>query len=623
VTAPVVVHRLRLGAGLLFAACLIFWGGEARAAAPVEIQGIRLGDHAGAAAAATRLVVDLSGPVEILVRIAPGQRQIDILLLGSAAAVPFRPGSVGLVRGATVREIGRGATLVSVQTKDPAAIGEIMLLGADDHGVHGAIPGDRPGTANRLVLDLVRAAPRATGGGIFALPWARNPAEATRLANMHGRGLGAAGQRAQADTGQAQLSVEELTKRRDALFEKMISDLTNLDVAFEFAAVSTQLGDYEGAIVAYERLLIINPDLPRVRYELGVLYFALKSYPASQTYLESVLQLADAPPDLQQQANALLQQIAVAKTRNVFLGNVTLGMRYQSDANSAPGSATLRILGNDVRLQGPGTSRSDWNGFANAYFRDTYALDDGDDAPLWESNATLYGTRQILVTSLDLTLVQVTSGIRFHPVSGDGLTIRPHVITGVIGLADNLYSDQYGAGIDFTRPLTAKLTLDGTIDSSHREFHNFGPNTTLRLQTGEDSGIVVRNRYLLAADQTAGFDVGFRHGSAQSIFNVYSSYTVAAMYQLTFAPPLDQLELPWAVVLNGARVWSEYGGPDPSVDPGVTRHDREWRVSATLAVPFTPVLSTFVQLQSSHINSTLPNNAYENVSLLMGVTRSF
>ena len=47
-----------------------------------------------------------------------------------------------------------------------------------------------------------------------------------------------------------------------------------------------------------------------------------------------------------------------------------------------------------MRLQGPGTSRSDWNAFANAYFRDAYTLGDGENAPIWESNATVYGTRR-------------------------------------------------------------------------------------------------------------------------------------------------------------------------------------------------------------------------------------
>ena len=597
--------------------------GAAHALTLSQIQGVRLGDGAGKDAAASRLVIDLSGPTEILLRAAPGGRSFDLLLLGNPvqANLPFRPGTAGLIGGGSVRALGGAGTLVHVETKRPASLGGIQLLGPEDRGVHGGLAGEPASPGSRLVLDLVPARRPDSPGGLVSLPWASNPGRARQL--IAGSALSFDRQYAQAAAPADPAAVAALEKRRDELFQRMISDLTNLDVAFEFAGVSAQLGDYEGAIVAYERLLIINPDLPRVRYELGVLYFALKSYPAAQTYLESVLQQPDASPDLQQQANALLKQISAAKTNNVFLGNFTVGMRYQSDANSAPGSATLRILGSDVRLQGPGTSRSDWNAFANAYVRDTYPLGEGENAPLWESNATLYGTRQILLPNLNLSLLQVTSGVRFHPIAGDPLTIRPHVIGGIIGLDDHLYSDSYGVGIDFTRAITDKLSLDGTIDSSHRDFHNFGTQTTLRKQTGEDSGIAFRNRYQLAADQQVGIDLGFRHGSAQANFNDYWQYTVGAVYQLTLPPPLAIFELPWALVLNGSRIWSEYGGPDPTIDPNITRHDREWRLSATLAVPFSPVLSSFLQLQSSHIDSSLPNNTYENLTVMLGLTRSF
>jgi hypothetical protein len=95
------------------------------------------------------------------------------------------------------------------------------------------------------------------------------------------------------------------------------------------------------------------------------------------------------------------------------------------------------------------------------------------------------------------------------------------------------------------------------------------------------------------------------------------------MYQLTYPAPFDLTPFPWALVLNAARVWSTYGGPDPTIDPNATRNDREWRISATSAVTVTPEVSMFLQVQSSFIKSTLPNNTYDNVSVLLGLTRSF
>jgi hypothetical protein len=59
----------------------------------------------------------------------------------------------------------------------------------------------------------------------------------------------------------------------DAAFQAMLRHPADLDVLFRFATIASRTGDLEGAISALERML--NPDLPRVRLELGVLYYRL------------------------------------------------------------------------------------------------------------------------------------------------------------------------------------------------------------------------------------------------------------------------------------------------------------------------------------------------------------
>ena len=64
----------------------------------------------------------------------------------------------------------------------------------------------------------------------------------------------------------------ELKQQYDAAFQETLSKPADLDVLFRFASLAAQTGDLEGAISALERMLLINPDLPRVRLELGGLY---------------------------------------------------------------------------------------------------------------------------------------------------------------------------------------------------------------------------------------------------------------------------------------------------------------------------------------------------------------
>jgi tetratricopeptide (TPR) repeat protein len=77
--------------------------------------------------------------------------------------------------------------------------------------------------------------------------------------------------------GQAPAAKSDLEQQYDQAFQAMFEDPANLDKAFAYARLAIQMLDFEGAISTLERMLIINADLPRVRMELGVLYYRLRS----------------------------------------------------------------------------------------------------------------------------------------------------------------------------------------------------------------------------------------------------------------------------------------------------------------------------------------------------------
>lgn len=70
------------------------------------------------------------------------------------------------------------------------------------------------------------------------------------------------------------LGPPEIEARRESLLKQMIARPNDLDLAFEYAQLSSQVGDYEGAISTLERMLIYSPNTPRLQLELGVLYTA-------------------------------------------------------------------------------------------------------------------------------------------------------------------------------------------------------------------------------------------------------------------------------------------------------------------------------------------------------------
>ncbi len=98
----------------------------------------------------------------------------------------------------------------------------------------------------------------------------------------------------------------QLQREYDAAFQKMLDDPGNMDALLEYSKVATRTGDYEGAISALERTLLISPDVPQVQIELAVLYYRIKSYSVADAYLQRALQSPALTPELRKAAEQML-----------------------------------------------------------------------------------------------------------------------------------------------------------------------------------------------------------------------------------------------------------------------------------------------------------------------------
>jgi tetratricopeptide (TPR) repeat protein len=149
----------------------------------------------------------------------------------------------------------------------------------------------------------------------------------------------------------------------------MLADPADLDKSFAYAELAIRAGDYEGAIGALERMLIYNPALPRVRLELGVLYFRLGSYAIAKSYLIKAAAGEDVPDVVKKRIAAYLEEIEKRSSRHRFSGALYGGFRYQSNANAGPDGTGVTILGVPATLSDVFTSKNDWNGFLSGAFR--------------------------------------------------------------------------------------------------------------------------------------------------------------------------------------------------------------------------------------------------------------
>ena len=107
------------------------------------------------------------------------------------------------------------------------------------------------------------------------------------------------------------VNIDEVQTRRTSLFQRMLEKPDDLDAAFEYAALSVQVGDLEAAVSTLERMLIFAPGLPRLQLELGVLYYRLSAFETARSYFEAAV----AGPDVPEEVRSKVEQYLVGNRR--------------------------------------------------------------------------------------------------------------------------------------------------------------------------------------------------------------------------------------------------------------------------------------------------------------------
>src|SRR5271166_87318 len=166
-----------------------------------------------------------------------------------------------------------------------------------------------------------------------------------------------------------------LESKKSALFQQMLRNPGDLDATFAYADVSARLGDYEAAVSALDRMLLFNPNLPRVQLEIGALYFRMGSYDLARDYFQRAA-AANPPPAVRERINEYMAQIEKATSRHHLSGYVFLGGQYQSDANVAPGSPLILSPIGPVLLNSQFLKQPSGSVFASGSLLYSYDLED-------------------------------------------------------------------------------------------------------------------------------------------------------------------------------------------------------------------------------------------------------
>jgi tetratricopeptide (TPR) repeat protein len=426
-----------------------------------------------------------------------------------------------------------------------------------------------------------------------------------------------------------------LEAKKEALFQQMLRNPANLDVTFAYADVSARLGDYEAAVSALDRMLLFNPNLPRVELELGALYFRMGSYDLARDYLARAA-AAHPPPAVRARIDEYMALIAKATSRNRLSGYVFLGGQYQSDANVAPGSPLILSPIGPVLLNSQFLKQPSGSVFASGSMLYSYDLEDQRRDSI-DVTAVGYINHYFNsnVSRLDLGLLELTIGPRINFPNGGLLgdiasSVKPYLIGDEVGLGEAQYFAAFGTGLEYDETIWHDMLLKTVFEFRRKSFTNTPDRPLSTGLDGTDKLVSFSATKPIA--ENAQLNLEFDYLDQTTAFDYYtnSTYAVIGSYHFNYNTSFKATRYRLETSLFLGRAWSIYAAPDPccntsnSIFPGEypngfsSQLTQRWRFGVTQAIPITSRVAVVLQLERDIIASNLPIYAYTSNSVLLG-----
>lgn len=428
---------------------------------------------------------------------------------------------------------------------------------------------------------------------------------------------------------------EALKQRYDALFQQMLQQPTDLDLLFAFAGVAVRLGNYEAAIGAYERMLLLNPNLPRVQLELGALYYRLGSYQAARRYFEAAQAAPALPPEAETRIDSYLARIEEETAESLWFGALTVAGRFQTNANAGPENVIVRAAGQPAEISEEFQPQEDFSFVLLGTARNLTRLNLGSDAAglpidnqvLWQTDLEAYYSAEVRFQDLNVGVIGVETGPQFELMTqdpgADPWFFRPYLLADFAALGQAPFYWTVGGGLEVTTEIDSWVGLRGWYELSYRDFHNTDDNPDLDELTGIEN-LFGLDGTLLVTERLRGRLGGYANFDAAKVD--YQSNQELGIYggiDLLYDAPFGWTRDLWQASFTATGLFTGYDAPDPSVDPDVTRHDSEYRLNLVNTVPVTRDISLIGQVEWLDNRSNLPNYRFDNLTVLVGATLEF
>jgi len=389
-----------------------------------------------------------------------------------------------------------------------------------------------------------------------------------------------------------------------------------LDYYFAYAQMATALGEFDKAADAYQHMLQVDPELERVKLELGVVYMKQRKYEDAEGLLREVLK-KDLPDRVRANVEKVLAQVEEAGKENFYTGSLSWGVGYDSNGNSASDSDRVTVFDLSLPLAAADQARSDRQMTVSASLNHRYQQrDELAEGVLfgWGSSLNGYLSEQEYLDNLNIKVVGIRSGPTFT-FKDWGLMLG---VTGdytQIYLAGHSYLRLPSAELSANYVLTDTVRLNAAFAQEYREFVDSPTVSTYDDRSGP------AHQGKLGVSWSA---------TKQDIFDL----TGTARHEDTKRTYYDNNQQ--RVDLGYTRLWEDsvftraqaayrnavYDGADPLISVK-TRHDVEYDFGFTLGKQFEKNITWTGGYLYRKVDSNLQNYEYDNHRITTSVNVRF
>jgi tetratricopeptide (TPR) repeat protein len=407
---------------------------------------------------------------------------------------------------------------------------------------------------------------------------------------------------------------------RTVTFEEVLANPDDIEINLAWARQQIARGDVKGAAATFERILLIQPDLPRVRLLYAITLYRLDNIDEAERELRAV-RLLDMAASLRAEIDRYLKQIELRRKRTRYSLTVSIGGQSDWNRNAAPSGGEVLVSDFRVPLASDDDRAADTAVNALGLFEVTYDLGYQARHSLFGA-VTAFSGNQRERNELDL---RVTSGEFGGTYDGAMAALTPSAYVRRVKLSDERYANIEGISLRAAGQYDADTELFVLSEAEWQEYFAIEDSRSAPERTGPQFVGGGGASHVLNQAMRWSIETDLTAKRASRDYNAYNGASLILSHTWLLGGGAFLITM-----LTGE--YNRYLAPDPAVSAR-TRHDAIGKAQATLGVPVAALAGgdappAFLQDMTLTLsgellrqNSNLPNYTYSNRRFSINVVK--